>query len=511
MTARITKFTLACLLLLFSRTASAQVTDAFCEPICYSDAQYFAPVDFDFDCRPIRKDCGFFFNFEKLAWVATGERHTLGIGGAGDDGSLNPYRFFETGGSLVLSDPTDLDSDLVLIPGTPIAVPIPLQPSGITNAAPRAELGYGERYELGYFHGNAGWLVGVLDGPEINAFENYGFGFTPQDGTIAGGVGLPSDIPNNPNNQLLSPFGSVYIAFADPLDLMFGFIDVVDGDYIGGPPGDILEDDTDGDGVLDGDGFADDINNNGIHGPDGFDAEDPGETPDTLGPGVAPDFDDLVRLPTSWQSIQVRNRTEINGIELMRTHRLSNRHRMKKNQNNVFDLKYGVRYIQLDDTFRVDGQGGVLGDSFWDTNIENNIVGPQIAMNWLHQRGRIQYDLNGRFLFGYNIQNMRQTVGLGEDLVYAQHNHPLNFHPTYANHGRQEEDFSPVIELRAGASYQLTKAVAIKLGYTGTFVDNIRRASQHVKYELPRMGFRDDAGTQHIFVNGVNGGVEMVY
>ena len=36
--------------------------------------QLFAPVDFDFDCLPIRDDCGFFFNYNRLNWAATGER-----------------------------------------------------------------------------------------------------------------------------------------------------------------------------------------------------------------------------------------------------------------------------------------------------------------------------------------------------------------------------------------------------------------------------------------------------
>lgn len=490
MTARITKFTVACLMLLFSRTASAQVTDAFCEPICYSDAQYFAPVDFDFDCRPIRKDCGFFFNYEKLAWVATGERHHIGVEGATQAGSFNSLRQFVTGETLQIGNP------VIPNPGVTVFIDPPLLPNNIQNAEPRADLGWGERYELGYFKGDAGWLVGVLDGPEIDSSQVYGFGATVQDGT----------------NGLLSPLGSVFIVFDDPLNLMRGFIDVFDGVPTAGPPGGNLQDDTNGDGILDGDGFADDIDRDGHFGPDGVDLDDPVEEPDAgfVG-GLEHDFDDLVILPVSFQTLVVRNRTEISGIELMRTHRLDNRHRMAKHQNRSVVMSYGVRYVQLDDQFRVDGAGGVLGDSFWDTSIINNIVGPQLGLSYQEQKGRFLFDFNGRFLFGYNIQNLKQTAALGEDLIPGQHNHPLYFSPTYANHGRQEEDFAPVVELRANASYQLTGAIALKLGYTGTFIDNIRRASQHVKYELPRMGFRDDAGTQNIFVNGVNFGAEVVY
>jgi hypothetical protein len=67
------------------------------------------------------------------------------------------------------------------------------------------------------------------------------------------------------------------------------------------------------------------------------------------------------------------------------------------------------------------------------------------------------------------------------------------------------------VELRAQASYQITRALAARLGYTATFVDNIRRASAQVKYELPNMGFRDEEITQDILINGVNFGFDVVY
>ena len=117
----------------------------------------------------------------------------------------------------------------------------------------------------------------------------------------------------------------------------------------------------------------------------------------------------------------------------------------------------------------------------------------------------------GRCLFGYNVQNWDQTSALGEDLIPGQHNHPLYFPPTWTVHGRQKNDFSPLVEMRVQASYQITGALALRLGYNATFVDNIRRAAQQVKYELPSMGFRDDGGTQEIFINGATFGFEAVY
>jgi hypothetical protein len=43
------------------------------------------------------------------------------------------------------------------------------------------------------------------------------------------------------------------------------------------------------------------------------------------------------------------------------------------------------------------------------------------------------------------------------------------------------------------------------------YINNIDRAAANVKYELPNMGFRDNAGSQQIFMNGVNFGGEIVF
>ncbi|NOY40937.1 MAG: BBP7 family outer membrane beta-barrel protein [Planctomycetes bacterium] len=493
---------LAAILLISASVERLQAQDYYSDAFGDSDLQFFSPVDFDFEDRPMRKSGGFIFNYDKLAWAFTGERHALGAGGT-STASMNPWRQFDSGGTLI-PDPAN-DGEFLLLPGTTIPIPAPALPTAINNSAPRAEFGWGDRYELGYWEGDNGWLVGILDGPEAVSAQSLGFGRVGVDGTTGGIV-----TPENPNGLLLSPLGSVLIVFDDPLNLMLGFLDVVDGLVVGGSPGGALEADSNGDGILDGDGLADDIDKDGQHGPDGF-VSDTAFIPDVDFVTANPDFDDLVQLPTSFQSVDIRNTSEMKGVEIMRTHRLSNRHKMAKRQGNQYELSYGVRYLRLRDQFVVNGSGGVLGRSFWDTQVMNNVVGPQIGLKWMHQRRRMRLDWGGRFLFGYNAANLSQTAALGQDLVPGQLNKPLYFPPTYANHGKLEKEFSPVIEVRLQTSFQVTGAIALKLGYTATFIDNIRRASQQVKYELPNMGFRDGAGTQDIFINGVNFGFDVVY
>ena len=38
------------------------------------DLQFYSPVEFDFDDRPLRRADGFIFRYDKLSWAFTGER-----------------------------------------------------------------------------------------------------------------------------------------------------------------------------------------------------------------------------------------------------------------------------------------------------------------------------------------------------------------------------------------------------------------------------------------------------
>ncbi|MEM9351927.1 MAG: BBP7 family outer membrane beta-barrel protein [Planctomycetota bacterium] len=497
------------------------------------DLQFFRPADLDFDGRPYRRDAGFFFRYDKLSWSFTGERTRVGLDGF-SNASTNPYRVFDDGGVVVPVDPTDPDGDSVFIPGTEVKLAAPQLANGLNSTAPNSAFAWGDRYEFGHFQDDDGWMIGILDGPEVVTNEIYGYGFSPLDETTTGGdslglgPGLPSRFPGGPD-QLINPLGSVLIVFNVPLitdingnpvlddsgnqlTLMHGYLDLVEGVGEGpaGAPGGAAQGDRLTDGVADGDGIPDDIDRDGQFGNAGIEDGDPGEVPGALGGGLPHDLGDLVLLPTSFQSVQVRNFTETQGIEIMKTYRLPNKYRMAKHQNNNLMIAYGARYLRLNDNFIVNGEGGTLGTSSWDTLIENHIVGPQIALSYQHQRGKFHWDWNGRFLFGYNIQNWAQTAALGEDHVTGQVNAPLYFPPTYSTHGRQDNDFSPVAEMRVQLSYQLTNALALKLGYNALLVDNVRRAAQQVDYSLPSMGFID-GGTSEIFANGVSFGFEAVY
>jgi hypothetical protein len=113
-------------------------------------------------------------------------------------------------------------------------------------------------------------------------------------------------------------------------------------------------------------------------------------------------------------------------------------------------------------------------------------------------------------MMGYNIQNIDQTNGFGDDAMPGGLNKLLYLQPTYSNYGKQAQDFTPMVELRAELKYQLFKGAALKAGFNFTYLNNLSRSSQLVQYNAPDFGI-GQTGQQDIFISGVTFGTEFVH
>ncbi len=517
--------------------ASAQVNLPFGPSNYEHDLQIFAPFDLDLDNMSDDQWSGYFFEYNKLYWSYTGERTTVGNEEVGDT-----LRWFDPddpdniGGFVTLTTdegqfaeiiyrrrPQDqVDPDLIPMPRPHVVT------NTINDAGPHAGFAFGNRYEFGYQDQGHGWTVGILDGPELNITNFFGF---PRD--LATGGGLPpfidqdytdnddvnDNFPLGGDGDTADPglrafgFGSVPIIFETPPGYLLGFRDYLNffaDATLGTQGGPLLYVGNYGltsEGGVDDDEItffrlADDIDGDG----------NPAAGIIIIGNEVFffTDFEDLHEFNIFFNSVTIRNKTETDGVELMWTHHLTNRHYMAKNRNNRLSVSWGARFLRLQDQFRVDADGSILGSSFWDTKFTNQIVGPQVAFHWANQRQRWRFQADGRFMFGYNVADWDQEGLMGEELIPGALNRPLYARPTAFAHGKQEQEFSPVAELRLQSSYHLTNSFALKLGFTSTFVGDIHRAAPSVYYRLPDMGYRD-AGTQNILINGVDFGVEFVH
>jgi hypothetical protein len=270
-----------------------------------------------------------------------------------------------------------------------------------------------------------------------------------------------------------------------------------------------------------------------------------------------------VPLPVVFDDLLVENRVTSWGVELMYLHRSRQTHR-----GGFFELFAGVRYLEFDETFRVDGLGRerfnsdsppevvrgpanarfifdlgpdtdptntnwnvlgpgvVLADSFWTAEAENHIIGPQIGGRWFRKGGRWTLSAEGRFFAGLNMQNVHSQGILGTYLnapspwrwdattvpgleIFM----PLLRDPIDFDHKAHFQEWSPGGELRAELIFEVTRAISVKVGWTGMWLGGIARASAMPDYIISNqstMGIRGGkANQQYLFVNGLNVGLTI--
>lgn len=412
--------------------------------------------------------------------------------------------------------------------------------NGIKDAVPDAEFAWGERYEFGYSDGERGWLIGILDGPEQTSQAVYGAGpglpYISQSDTgfadidpFAGSTPVDADqdgildAPIAINDVFALGFGSVAVNFQAPDRYFEGFRDYVQNSFpigtergpifyvgnVGSTQDEGLSDDLEDD-VETGDiaALADDLNGNGnTFFLIGVDTDGDGELDELV--ATITDFGDLHNFNVFFDDVTVRNVLEMDGVELMATHELSTSHKLESGRRDYLQIAYGVRFLQMNDFFSWSGSGSVMGRTGADVDVENQIIGPQIAARWTRDRGRWDFSAEGRFAFGYNRVDMGLNGIIGEEFLPGAVNRPVNGRTTTTVVGRTEDDFSPIAELRLQARYKLSKAVAFTAGYTGKFIDNIRRGGLSQGYTLPELTLLD--GKSDILINGLDMGFELRY
>lgn len=254
---------------------------------------------------------------------------------------------------------------------------------------------------------------------------------------------------------------------------------------------------------------ADDIDGNGQAGVyqvladiDGDGIVEPGEVI-----GLINNFGDLHEFNVFFDQVTVRNRTEIDGVELMRMHELSTRHKLQQGRWDSLRLTYGARFLSVSDDFYFQGIGSILGRTTVSTEVENQIVGPQIGLQWTRRDGPWNFVVEGRATAGYNIVDVDQNGIFGEEAIPGALNRSATARTTTSVDGSRFDEFSPLAELRMQLRYRLAESISLQAGYTAKYVGNVHRGGAATEFAAPDFGVRDQTGD--IFVNGVNFGVEL--
>ncbi len=238
----------------------------------------------------------------------------------------------------------------------------------------------------------------------------------------------------------------------------------------------------------------------------------------------------LGKMTTQFTTLQAKNVATLNGVELMRMYRAPRLH-----GGGYFELLYGLRYLQLADTFNVNASNTTanstsstttttttafnpLSDSTWATRTQNNMLGPQIGTRFAHQRGRWITSLELRGTAAINFQSVHQTTNLGTNVLNniamfgttSAIATPLTFAGFGTNTTAHAYTFAPIGEVRVQTVLTLTSNVGLKIGYTGLFIDNITRASNRVDYTGQNLISITPGGLHQIFwAQGINMGIEI--
>jgi len=162
-------------------------------------------------------------------------------------------------------------------------------------------------------------------------------------------------------------------------------------------------------------------------------------------------------LPVTFTEIEAVNKVELWGTELNYKYRMHPHHK-----GGLCELMVGVRYMEFDETFSVEGLGGILDQSFWSTEAENHMIGPQLGLRWFRKQNRWTWSAEAKFFAAFNEQSVRQRSTLGSELVPPGGNTltpgpaqglPLAMGPSNATHFQHHSEWSPAAELRVTLKY----------------------------------------------------------
>ena len=250
---------------------------------------------------------------------------------------------------------------------------------------------------------------------------------------------------------------------------------------------------------------ADDLNGNANQGFTRVFAEDAEGNLVEIGRVI--DFGDLHTFNVFFDEVTVRNRTEIDGVELMRMHQLSTRHKLEQGRWDNLRFSWGLRFVDLTDNFYFQGLGSILGRTTVETDVENQIIGPQLGLQWVRRDGPWSFVLEGRGTFGYNIVDVDQYGIFGEEAIPGALNRSATARTTTTVQGERFDEFSPIAEIRAQLQYRLAESISLQAGYTAKYIGNIHRGGLTTAWNAPDFGINDR--TSDIFVNGLNLGIEL--
>jgi len=226
----------------------------------------------------------------------------------------------------------------------------------------------------------------------------------------------------------------------------------------------------------------------------------------------------IVALPVWFDFVLMDLSTKVWGTEfnlLLRTH--------PGHRGGIFEWFLGARYLEFEEQFSIRAYGtppaSALADTLFTNVANNNIFGPQLGLRWFTTNDRWQFSAEGKFIAGWNSQNVHLQGIVGSDLTPTNFPRPAGspgfpqaMPATNAYDRSYMSVFSPVVELRLEGKYQLTRNVGFRAGWNGMYIGEIARPSRMVNYELGQtsvLGILRYMNRDLAFLHGLGIGIEI--
>jgi len=201
---------------------------------------------------------------------------------------------------------------------------------------------------------------------------------------------------------------------------------------------------------------------------------------------------------------------------LVRTH--------PRERGGMWEWFFGARYLEFDEQFDVlasgpdpstTGVNSILTRTQIHTFAKNHLFGPQLGLRWFITNDRWQFSATGKFLAGWNSQNVFEDGVLATDLVDSfprSNNSPYALQMTNFSYVAHMSEFSPVVELRLEGQFQLTKNIYFHAGWNGMYIGNLARPPRMIDYTLRKtsvMGILTGNNNDLAFFDGFSIGIEI--
>ncbi len=214
------------------------------------------------------------------------------------------------------------------------------------------------------------------------------------------------------------------------------------------------------------------------------------------------------QLPVTFTNLLARQVNSLWGVEADYVGRSEQLH-----NGGFFEWYIGPRYIEFDDSFQVNAQGGVLDASQWTTDAQNHIIAGQIGGRWFKKLGRWMLSTEGRGLAGLNCQNVHQFGIIGSNIQTGTIFAPIVFGASEVDHNEFIRQFTPGLELRLEARYQITRSVSFRAGWNALWLNNVARGSNMIDYTLDPehtiLGILRDHNKDNVIMNGLQIGIDI--